>query len=221
MGLVHHVANRDDLVETFDLNREDLEEGAISMKYKSMQKRLANKIFWYNKSWLSKAAFLHDRPWILPWIKSISNELDITCHVFASQLSDHCDVIANRLWRHQQIIKRASETLDDVWRSSFLVSFMDSLCRVRNKIMYVLLWRTVYALTQVLFRCSFPSLLRNSGNKHQNNPLVSAYTVCHGSTYIILYLWHTIHTAAPSCFKDFSPLFYFDNTDGHACLLMW
>ena len=30
--------------------------------------------------------FLHDRPWISPWIKSISNELDIICHVFASQL---------------------------------------------------------------------------------------------------------------------------------------
>ena len=42
------------------------------------------------------------------------------------------------------------------------------------KLMYVLLWRTVYALAWVLFWCLFPSLLRNSGNKHQNNPLVSA-----------------------------------------------
>ena len=54
--------------------------------------------------------FLHDRPWISQWIKSISNESDITCHVFASQLSGHCDVFANRLWRHQQNVKRASET---------------------------------------------------------------------------------------------------------------
>ena len=54
--------------------------------------------------------------------------------------------------------------------------------------MYVLLWRTVYALTRVLFWCLFPSLLRNSGNKHQNNPLVSAQTVRHASTYIILYV---------------------------------
>ena len=43
---------------------------------------------------------------------------------------------------------------DDVWRSSFLASFMDSLCHVRNKIMYVLLWRTVYALNRVLFWCA-------------------------------------------------------------------
>ena len=53
---------------------------------------------------------------------------------------------------------------------------MDSLCRVRNKI-----------ITRVLFWYLFPSLLRNSGNKHQNNPLVSTETVRDSSTYIILY----------------------------------
>ena len=53
--------------------------------------------------------------------------------------------------------------------------------------MYVLSWRTVSVLTWALFWCLFPSLLRNSGNKHQNNPLVSAETVRHSSTYIILY----------------------------------
>ena len=63
--------------------------------------------------------FLHDRSWISPWIKSISNELDITCHVFASQLPGHCDVIANRLWRHQQNVKRASETRG--WHAKILV----------------------------------------------------------------------------------------------------
>ena len=40
-------------------------------------------IYIYAKSQL-KNTFFHDRPWISPWIKSISNELDITCHVFAS-----------------------------------------------------------------------------------------------------------------------------------------
>ena len=76
---------------------------------------------------------------------------------------------------------------DDVERSSFLSSFMDSLCRVRNKIMDVLSWRTVSALTRVLFWYLFASLLRNSGNKHQNNPLVSAESNRLSSTYIILY----------------------------------
>ena len=132
--------------------------------------------------------FLHDRSWIAPWIKSISNELDITCHVFASQLSGHCDVIADRLWRHQQNVMRASEPRGFCVKILVSASFMNLLCRVRNKLMYVLLWRTVYALTRVLFWCLFPSLLRNLGNKHQNNPPVSAQTVRHASTYIILYL---------------------------------
>ena len=74
-----------------------------------------------------------------------------------------CDVIS-RTWTEQ--VSHG----DGVWRSSFLSSFMGSLCRVRNKIMYGLSWQTVYALTRVLFWCLFPSLLRNSGNKHQNNP---------------------------------------------------
>ena len=99
------------------------------------------------------------------------------------------------LWRHRQWIvtssaesvKRASETRGWCVKILVLASFLDSLCRVRNKIMYVLLWQTVYALTRVLFWCLFPSLLRNSGNKHQNNPLVSAETIRHSSTYIILY----------------------------------
>ena len=50
--------------------------------------------------------------------------------------------------------------------------------------MYVRLWQTVSALTRVLFWYLFPSL-----NKDKNNPLVSAETVCHSSTYIILYLF--------------------------------
>ena len=53
--------------------------------------------------------------------------------------------------------------------------------------MYVLAWRTVSALTRVLVWYLFPLSLRNSGNKHQNNPLVSAETVRHSSTYIILH----------------------------------
>ena len=55
--------------------------------------------------------------------------------------------------------------------------------------MCVLSWQTVSVLTRVLFCYSFPSLLRNSGYKHQNNPLGSAETVRHMSTYIILYIF--------------------------------
>ena len=109
--------------------------------------------------------------------------------MFASQLSGHCNVITDRLWRHQQNMKRASKTR--AWCVKILVFrvIVYSLCRIRNKIMYVLLWRTVNAPTPVLFWCLFPSLLRNSGKKRQDNPLVSALTVRHASTYIVLYVW--------------------------------
>ena len=43
------------------------------------------------------------------------------------------------------------------------------------------------AREKVIFGASFPDL-RNSGNTNQNNPLASAYAVCHSSTYIILFL---------------------------------
>ena len=54
--------------------------------------------------------------------------------------------------------------------------------------MYVLSWRTVSVLTRMLFWCLFPQLRSNEGNKHQNNTPVSAETVRHESTYIILFL---------------------------------
>ena len=60
--------------------------------------------------------------------------------------------------------------------------------------MYVLSWPTVSVLTWVLFWCLFPSLLRNSGNKHQHDTLVSAETVCHSSTYVILYSLYLLHS---------------------------
>ena len=55
-------------------------------------------------------------------------------------------------------------------------------------IMYALEWRTVSALTRGLFWCLCPELRSNEGNKHQNNTRVSAETVRHESTYIILFL---------------------------------
>ena len=58
----------------------------------------------------------------------------------------------------------------------------------KSRIMYVLEWRTVSALARGLFWCLFPELRSNEGNTHQNNTRVSAETVRHESTYIILFL---------------------------------
>ena len=87
--------------------------------------------------------------------------------MIVSQLSRYCDVISNRLLRHQQDEDRACKARERCVNIVVFSSFMDSLCRVRNIIMYVLLWQTISALTRVLFLCLFPSLLRNSGNNYQ------------------------------------------------------
>ena len=91
-------------------------------------------------------SFLHNRPRKSPVIKSISS-----IHVVASQsLSHYCDLISNRLWRHQQNEDRPSETRGRCVKIVVLSSCMVSLCRVMNKIMCVLSWRTVSARTGAL-----------------------------------------------------------------------
>ena len=65
--------------------------------------------------------------------------------------------------------------------------FIGSSGRPRNKIMYALPRRTVYALTRRLVWCLFPSLVVNSGNPHQNKPVLSSWKVPHSSPYMILY----------------------------------
>ena len=144
-------------------------------------------------------SFLHDRPWISPWIKSKSNDLDITIHVIASQLSGQCDVISNRLWRHQQNEKRASETRGRCVKIVVLSTFMEPLCRVRNKIMYVLSWRTVSALTRVLFWCLF---LRCLATREINTKIPSPER-WNASTYIIFYISQA-HTLSSSMLYTYS-----------------
>ena len=144
-------------------------------------------------------SFLHDWPWISPWIKSKANELDINIHVIALQLSHYCDVISNQLWHHQQNEDRVSETWGRCVKILVFIVIYEFIMSYRNKIMYVLSWKTVSALTRVLLLCLFTSLLRNLGNKHKNNPLMSAETVCHSSTYIVLYTLYTVIWHGLSC----------------------
>ena len=66
--------------------------------------------------------------------------------------------------------------------------------------MYVVEWRIVSALTRGLFWCLFPELRSNEGNRYQNYPRVSAETVRHESTYIILFL--TRHNESINDYKN-------------------
>ena len=100
------------------------------------------------------------------------------------------------LWRHRRsIVTSSAECKAGEWDTGMMCEdrcfsvIFGFVMSCKNKIMYVLLWRTVHALTRVLFWSFCPSLLHNSGNKHQNNPLVSALTVRHAITYIILYVF--------------------------------
>ena len=68
----------------------------------------------------------------------------------ASHLSGHYDVTSNRVWRHQQNVNRVRGTRERCVKIVVLLSFRDLLCRVRNIIMYVTEWWTVYALNRVL-----------------------------------------------------------------------
>ena len=72
--------------------------------------------------------------------------------------------------------------------------------------MYLFEWWTVSVLTRELFLYLFPELRSNQGNKHKNNTRVSAETVRHESSYIILFLTQhnesindDLHTSFP-CF---------------------
>ena len=84
--------------------------------------------------------------------------------------------------------------------------------------MYVLSWRTVSVLTQVLFWYLFPSLLHNSGNKHQNNPLVSVEKVRHSSTYIILYLPDPAFSFQHWCLIAYTYNNYVNSPVGHQAM---
>ena len=116
--------------------------------------------------------------------RNIGTRVLLLIHVIASQLFGHCDAIGNRLWRHQQNENRVSETRGRcVKLVVFIViyGFVMSCKKLNN--VCILVTDHFCARSSVIL-----VLLRNSGNKHKNNPLVSAETVRHSSTYIFLYL---------------------------------
>ena len=100
--------------------------------------------------------------------------------MIASKLSRYCDVIRNRLWRHQWNEDRASETRGWCVKNVFLSSFMDSLCHV-NKIMYVLSWRTVSAPLECYFCVYFP---RCSATREMNTKIILSWALKHFVTRV-------------------------------------
>ena len=58
---------------------------------------------------------------------------------------------------------------DDMWRSSFLSAFMDSLCRIRKKMMFVLEWQTVFCAHERIILVFILRVAQKLGNIYQNN----------------------------------------------------
>ena len=152
----------------------------------------------------NKLCFLHDRPRILPWMKSKSNELDIIIHVIASQLSCHCDVISNWLWRHQQNEKPGQWNTKTMCKDKIVV-----FIAIYGFVISCKKWNSVCTLVTNCF-CANSSviLLRNLGNKHQIHSLVSTETICHSSTYVILYMLNCLgcrdcsQSGAQQCYQS-------------------
>ena len=142
----------------------------------------------FNTFSTSKGLFLHDWPWILPWIKSTSNELDIIIHVIASQLSGHCDVISNRLWRHQQNVKRASETRGNVWRSS--KSYDSPHCQSRGQIL-IPNWKRTRTRVHIVY---------DSGRMYVPKGMLNYMLHCISIWYIIHHIYILHHMKADKMF---------------------
>ena len=120
----------------------------------SPKKRSFNLCFCNINTDADYLTFLHDRPWKSPWMKLISHRLDITFNVLAlvaSKLSGNCDVTSNRVWRHQQNVNRANKKRIRCMMIVVSIVMYGSACRGKNRIMYVLSWRTVYVLVWCLF----------------------------------------------------------------------
>ena len=122
----------------------------------------------------------------MPWIKWISNELDIPFHVLVSQLSGHCNA-RNILWRHQHNVNRASDTRG--WFVKIVIltvtyGFVMS-CKKWNNVL--LSWQTISVLTPVLFWCIFP---RCCANREINTKITLEWAL----EYILslfIYSWQT------------------------------
>ena len=147
--------------------------------------------------------FLHDRPWISPWMKPIYNELDITIHVIASQLPCDCGVISNRMWRYLQNEDRASETREWCVKIVVFVIIYGSVISCKKL-------DDVCTLVKKCF-CAHSSVIY-AFIKHKNNPLVSAETVRHTNTYTIIYLYGFIgkkHMRKMSLIRHIFQQYYF------------
>ena len=122
----------------------------------SPKKRSFNLCFCNINTDADYLTFLHDRSWKSPWIKLISHPLDITFNVLAlvaSKLSGNCDVTSNRVWVTSSAERKQSEQETDSMYDDrrFHRHVRIGMSCKKNRIIYVLSWRSVYVLVWCLF----------------------------------------------------------------------
>ena len=122
-------------------------------------------------------------------IRAISNELNLTFHGLALQLSGHCDFISNIMWRHQ----KNEWDMGRVCEEHCFYRLVWTSFRVRNNIIYIYIRALVtncLCAHLSLFWCLFPSALLNSGT---NTKITLSWAhkqfTTHLSTYNIFYMY--------------------------------
>ena len=110
------------------------------------------KTFYKCSSYMNGHEYLHEQNRYLTSQISLFTWSRHNCLVIVTSSGIICDIIS-------RLKTEWARHGDNVCRSSFISSFMYLLCHVRNRIMDVLLWQILSALTLVIFWCLFILLL--------------------------------------------------------------
>ena len=110
--------------------------------------RSLNKI-----AYIFKCDFLHEQSWILPWIKSIYNELNITFYVFVPSYNAETILVPSlhiKGWRHiEWCMSLSDELFRRSWEVLFLTRYNESINDNKNEDLYTsstCLTRSVFVL---------------------------------------------------------------------------
>ena len=120
------------------------------------------------------------------WLKSVQHRKEFVLADDRPSLLSMFSYMTGRKYLNCDIIARTST--GQVW---------DTVTMCKNRVFDLYLWlmscKKQNTVCNVVSNCLLArSLIRNSGSKQQNNPAVSAYTIRHCSTYIILSLTLTL-----------------------------
>ena len=139
-------------------------------------------------------SFLHDRPWMSPWTKSISNELDITIHVVAPQLSGHWDIWHSHI-KTPLICKSYDLDVDWVVESGVLLIQFSKCCLQNLLFSHIHMWPIefnenmsgTYRYQRILKHCQTYIIYVWLSISPTSKMCVYVWDLCWGFTTVFLY----------------------------------